>query len=247
MKKTKIIRIVDLFSGLHSWTSYFRPRSIPGVEIRIFSIDNNEEYSHNTSHIGSVLDLDPGVIIEHLGGYPDLFFASPPCTTFSVASIGYHWTGGFKGYVPKTEAAIEGMALLDATLDILDELLVWNPLMVYFVENPRGMMRMQPRLKQYPRRTVWYCRYGETQGVKRAKPTDIWSNSPNWISRPECSNGNPDCDHVRSPRGATTGTQSLKGNANRSLIPVELTDEIGASFVYYWLHGESAKTWGTLV
>jgi len=57
------------------------------------------------------------------------------------------------------------------------------------------------------------------------KPTDIWTNCLNWkpINK-MCHNGNP--DHEKAPRGSRTGTQGLKGNTERSVIPKELIKEI---------------------
>ena len=46
---------------------------------------------------------------------PDIIWASPPCTYFSVASIGHHW---YENHTPKTKEAVEGMKLLNKTLSI---------------------------------------------------------------------------------------------------------------------------------
>jgi hypothetical protein len=65
------------------------------------------------------------------------------------------------------------------------------------------------------------------------KPTDIWSNNLNdlfytdgWTPRPMCFNGNTNCHHQPAPRGSQTGTQGLKGNYERSIVPSELCKEI---------------------
>jgi len=42
----------------------------------------------------------------------DIIWASPPCTTFSVASIGTHWKGGKGAYTPKTYECELGLNLL---------------------------------------------------------------------------------------------------------------------------------------
>jgi len=152
----------------------------------------------------------------------DFIWASPPCTTFSVASIGHHWG---PNQTPKTEAALIGIKLLERTIEIIKAV---KP-KIWYIENPRGMMRKMPQLTGVDRRTIWYCAYGDA----RAKPTDIWSNNfhsifneDGWQPRPECKNGNPECHHERAPRGAKTGTQGLKGNYDRSIIPPELCREI---------------------
>lgn len=77
-------------------------------------------------------------------------------------------------------------------------------------------------MQEFKRHTVWYCQYGDN----RAKPTDIWTNSDDWIPRPQCFNGNPDCHHERAPRGSKTGTQGRRGSYERSMIPSELCNEV---------------------
>ena len=156
---------------------------------------------------------------EHFPPTVNVLWASPPCTTFSVASIGHHWKGGYRAYVPKSEAAKEGLAILHATLRIIEMI---KP-DVWFIENPRGLMRKMPCMQNLPRHTVTYCQYGE----KRMKPTDIWTNSMTWQPRPMCRNGAP-C-HEAAPRGSRTGTQGLSNNYERSKLPVNLCEEIVCS------------------
>tara|TARA_R100000664_G_scaffold2984_1_gene6992 strand:+ start:3278 stop:3916 length:639 start_codon:yes stop_codon:yes gene_type:complete len=156
---------------------------------------------------------------------PDVIWASPPCTYFSVASIGKHWN---KDHTPKTLEAIVGCQIVRKTLEIIDFL---QP-DYFFIENPRGKLRKLSFMQKLPRATVTYCQYGDT----RMKPTDIWTNhlSSNdlfgdnklqgWLPRPICKNG--DTCHVSAPRGSQTGTQGLKGNYERSKVPYELCKEI---------------------
>jgi len=169
--------------------------------------------------VGDILEIP---ISTYLGYSIDCIWASPPCTTFSVASIGTHWG---ENKTPKTDAAKKGLEILRKTLEIIR---VINP-MYYFIENPRGMMRKMPEMLGLPRITIWYCRYG----AKNAKPTDIWSNNivslfneNGWQPRPQCHNGNINCHHEPAPRGSKTGTQGLKNNHERSKIPVQLCNEI---------------------
>ena len=163
-------------------------------------------------------------------GKPDVIWASPPCTTFSVASIGHHWKGGNKAYIPKTKRAEEGIWLVDYTIWLIHFI---KP-KYFYIENPRGLLRKLPVITenrfmpQHARHTVWYCQYynSEKDTIKRAKPTDIWTNDMNWKPRPVCKNGNPNCDHEKAPRGSKTGTQGLKNNYERSKVPYELCKEI---------------------
>lgn len=151
---------------------------------------------------------------------PDFLWASPPCTFFSVASIGHHWVQG-ETCTPKTEDAKLGIQILEKTLEIIAYYLKKNPNMIYFIENPRGKMRKMPQMEVHPfRHTVTYCQYGDM----RMKPTDIWTNSKTWVPKPMCKNGDP-C-HVSAPRGSRTGTQGIKGAYDRSKLPKKLCKAI---------------------
>jgi hypothetical protein len=164
-----------------------------------------------------VLEIEP----NDIPFVPDVIWASPPCTGFSVAAIGHHWTGGKGAYIPKTDTARLGIKLVDKTLEIIRFFEDMNNSLVWFIENPRGVLRKMPMMKQLPvRHTVTYCQYGD----ERMKPTDIWTNSDTWIPKPMCKNGAP-C-HVAAPRGSSTGTQGRKNNYERSKIPHELCLEV---------------------
>ena len=151
---------------------------------------------------------------------PDIVWASPPCTTYSIAAISTHRDYG----KPKTEFAAKSDRLVLDTLKLIKE---FN--CIYYIENPRGYLRKMDFMIGIPKTTVWYCRYGDS----RAKPTDIWSNNianlfnPNgWLPRAKCFNGNKNCHHEEAPRGSRTGTQGLKDNYERSKIPYKLCYEI---------------------
>jgi hypothetical protein len=150
---------------------------------------------------------------------PDMIWASPPCTTFSVASIGKHWTLDRR---PKTQDAIMGLRILNKTISIIEHYKQLNPKLIWFIENPRGMMRKVDVWDEilHVRNTVTYCQYGDS----RMKPTDIWTNNYQWQPRLACKNG--DTCHISAPRGSRTGTQGLKGSYVRSQIPYELCKEI---------------------
>jgi len=152
---------------------------------------------------------------------PDMIWASPPCTTYSIAAISKHRYNG----KPKTEFARKSDLLVLNTLKLISD---FN--CDYYIENPRCYLRKMDYMKGLPRVTVWYCQYGD----KRAKPTDIWSNNiynpmfnkNGWKPKAECWNGNKNCHHESAPRGSRTGTQGLKNNHERSKIPEQLCTEI---------------------
>lgn len=155
---------------------------------------------------------------EDIPFVPDLVWASPDCTTYSIAAISTHRNNT----EPKSEYAKKCDITNQHFISLIKEWLVINPNMVFFIENPRGMLRKMPWMQEFKRHTLWYCTYGD----ERAKPTDIWTNSDTWIPRPVCHNGNKECHHTPAPRGSKTGTQGRKGSYERSKIPEQLCYEV---------------------
>lgn len=150
---------------------------------------------------------------------PDGVWISPDCTTYSIAAVSHHRTNSIE---PKSDYAIKCDRVNRHWITLLDKWLEINPNMVFFIENPRGMLRKMPFMQRFKRHTIWYCVYGD----ERAKPTDIWTNSENWVPRPQCHNGNKNCHHQPAPRGSKTGTQGRKDSYNRSKIPEQLCEEV---------------------
>ncbi len=151
---------------------------------------------------------------------PDMIWASPPCTTYSIAAISHHRPTGKPNseFADKSDRLVKNVLLLKHDFGC-----------AYYIENPRGKLRKMDFMQGIDRTTVTYCSYGDT----RMKPTDIWSNNiqslfnPNgWRPRSMCFNGNRNCHHEPAPRGSATGTQGMKGNYERSKIPDELCNEI---------------------
>ena len=201
--------IFDLFSGTGSSTQAFRDA---GHQVFRFELDTSFEAEEYVN----VFDLSSDYLLE-VYGKPDFVWASPPCTAFSVASMGHHWQSGGLNPVPKTQAAMESQELVAHTRKLLEGL---NPQFGFLIENPRGMLRKLPVVKDLQRQSVTYCQYGD----KRMKPTDLWGVVPNWKPREMCKNGAP-C-HEAAPRGSTTGTQGIKGAKERSRVPYALGEEL---------------------
>jgi site-specific DNA-cytosine methylase len=207
------MKILELFAGSCSFSKVAKEY---GHET--FTVDNGTDFmtlDHYTKIdlVQDILELD----VSDIPFQPDIIWASPPCTTFSIASCGHHWNAPDDegNREPKTKEAEIGLLLLEKTIWIMNEL---QP-KYYFIENPRGLMRKMGAVEYLNRHTITYCRYGDN----RMKPTDIWTNL-DWTPRPMCKNGMP-C-HEAAPRGSKTGTQGLKGAYERSKIPYELCKEI---------------------
>ena len=202
-------KVLELFAG---------SRSIGKVAdelgYEVFSVDIN-----NFDEIDLVKDIE-FLTKEDIPFIPDVIWASPPCTTYSIAAISHHRDMG----KPKTDFAAKSDRLVLNILSLIKEYDC-----KYFIENPRGYLRKMDFMLGIPKTTVWYCTYGDT----RAKPTDIWSNHiyslfnvNGWKPRAICFNGNTNCHHQPAPRGSRTGTQGMKNNYERSKVPYELCKEI---------------------
>ena len=205
------MKILELFAGTRSISKAFEKA---GHET--YSVEWDKDFENITLY-ADINTLTAEKVIEMCGGKPDVIWASPDCTTYSIAAISHHRECESDGNL---KAKSEYAAFCDRTnkhvLELIKEL---NP-RYWFIENPRGGMRKMRFMRDLPRYTVTYCQYGDT----RMKPTDIWTNHPNPEFKPMCKNGDP-C-HERAPRGAKTGTQGLKGARERSRIPEMLCEHI---------------------
>lgn len=198
--------VFDLFAGTGSSTRAFEDA---GHKVVRFELDTRFEADEHVD----IMELDAEDLLERYGR-PDFIWASPPCTAFSVASIGHHW---FAPGVPKTEEAAHNERLVFKTRVLIEAL---RPRHGFVIENPRGMLRKLPPLQGLNRVTVTYCAYGDD----RMKPTDLWTNLQTWVPRRACKNG--DSCHVAAPRGSRTGTQGRANAVVRSMVPYALGEEI---------------------
>jgi len=199
--------IVELFAGSRSIGNVADQKGIP-----VFSVDHKP-----FEKINLVADIGK-MSIADVPFTPAMVWASPDCTTYTIAAISTHRNNT----EPKTEYAKFCDNVNQHFLGMINQWLKVNPDMVFFIENPRGMLRKMPFMQSFKRHTIWYCQYGDV----RAKPTDIWTNSMTWQPRAVCRNGNKSCHHQAAPRGSKTGTQGKKGSYERSKIPTQLCEEI---------------------
>lgn len=204
------MKVLELFAGTRSIGKAFEEK---GHEV--FSIDWDESFE-NIDLCADILTVTAEYIIEHFGK-PDVIWASPDCTTYSVAAISHHRRREENGNLAPISDYAKTCDLINVHVHELIEKLEPR---YWFIENPRGGMRKMDFMNGLPRYTVTYCQYGDT----RMKPTDIWTNHPSPNFLPPCKNGDP-C-HTPAPRGARTGTQGLNGSKDRSRIPEALCRHI---------------------
>lgn len=203
------LKVLELFAGTRSIGKSFEEK---GHEV--FSVEWDEKFPD--------IDLYQDIMevtaeqIRTLFGEVDVIWASPDCTSYSIAGIRHHRrkepNGNLKAY---SDYAKFSDKLNLHLLSLIEEL---QP-KYYFIENPRGGYRKMFFTQDLPRYTVTYCQYGDT----RMKPTDIFTNHPSPQFKPMCKNGDP-C-HVSAPRGSQTGTQGLN-LIDKSRIPKGLCDYI---------------------
>lgn len=214
------MKVLELFCGTKSFSNVAKERGHD-----VFTIDIDPQF--NPDICDDILNINASDILKKFGK-PNIIWASPPCQTFSVASIYRYWENG----KPKNEKTLKGLKFVEKTLELIKEL---NP-DFFIIENPRGMLRKQTFMLDLKRDTVTYCQYGNhTQ-----KPTDLWNNLKTWKPRPMCK-PKADC-HDHQPRTYKSklkagvlhlGTQGRKSNYEkvrnpifRAIVPKNLCLEI---------------------
>lgn len=205
------MKVLELFAGTRSISKAFEAA---GHEV--FTVEWDKSFD-NISLYADIGKLTAQDIINLCGGVPDVIWASPDCTTYSVAAISKHRRKEANGNLsPVSEYAAFCDRVNAHVVELIREL---NP-RYWFIENPVGGLRKMSFMQGLPRYTVTYCQYGE----RRQKPTDIWTNHPDPSFKPPCKRGAP-C-HDAAPRGSQTGTQALKNAREKAKIPEALCNYI---------------------
>ena len=212
--------VLELFSGVGEFSATVRKRG--GVA---YTVDWSEKVDADLhADVGKLTVKD---VYDLCGGIPDVVWASPQCTTYSIATNKHRTLG--EGLVPKTELAKFDDAVNVALWKLIDELLSCGT-EYYFVENPRGRMRHMWFVKDRPRYTITYCSYGNKGSASRfadyyvAKPTDIWTNYPDPPFRPICRRPYQH-EHI------TFGKGEKRSCLSRSQMPQPLLDSIVDMFM----------------
>lgn len=146
------MKALELFAGSRSFgtvAEYY------GYDV--FSVDW-EKYEG----IDLAIDIEE-MHISDVPFVPDVVWASPDCTTYTIAAISHHRNGS----EPKSEYAKKCDKVNQHFLKMIETWLTYNPNLVFFIENPRGMLRKMPWMQDFKRHTVWYCFDGKTKFLTR--------------------------------------------------------------------------------
>ena len=90
--------IFDFFSGTGSSTQAFKDAGHT-----VITFENDSQFE--ASELVDVYELTAKRLLAEYGR-PDFVWASPPCTAFSVASMGHHWLSG--GQIPCPRLKLHG-------------------------------------------------------------------------------------------------------------------------------------------
>lgn len=206
------MKILELFAGTRSISKAFEKR-----KHETYSVEWNKDFENITLY-EDINNLTAEKIIKLCDGVPDVIWASPDCTTYSIAAISHHRAKNIK--TGNLDPVSDYAKFCDKTNKHVLNLIRKLKPKYYFIENPRGGLRKMDFMQGIPRYTITYCQYGDN----RMKPTDIWTNYPDPNFKPMCKNG--DNCHQKAPRGSKTGTQGLKNSKERSKIPKKFCDYI---------------------
>jgi site-specific DNA-cytosine methylase len=163
-------KLLELFCGTKSVGTEFQK-----VGYEVISLDYNKKF--NATHTVDILTWD---YKQYEPDYFNVIWASPDCTTFSIATGGKYRTKDM--IYGKNNEYQERATLGNNMIFRLIEILKYFKCNCWFVENPRGLLKHFPPLKEFIKEVnanmnlVYYGNYN--WGVP--KPTNIWSNLPLW-------------------------------------------------------------------
>jgi site-specific DNA-cytosine methylase len=124
------MKVLELFAGTRSISKAFEKR---GHET--YSIEWNKDFE-NIDLYADINNVTAKDIIKLCNGVPDVIWASPDCTTYSIAAISHHRKKNTE--TGNLDAVSDYAKFCDRTnkhvLDLIQEL---KP-KYYFIENPRG-------------------------------------------------------------------------------------------------------------
>ena len=212
-------KLLELFCGTKSVGTVFKQAGYDVV-----SLDYNKKF--NATHTEDILTWDYRI---YPPDYFDVIWASPDCTTWSVATGGkYRLKTSIYGLNnERQEKATLGNNMVLRVIEILKYFKAGS----WFIENPRGLMIYFPPLidfmKEHGNNTLVY--YANYNNWGFPKPTHIWSNLPLWEKEtiPIMPEDSYDTVTTKSKRIRRVYKAYFKGNSEeRSKIPPDLIERL---------------------
>lgn len=150
------MKVLELFAGTRSIGKAFENRGH-----QVFSVEWDKNFE-NIDLYADILTVTTDEILNRFGR-PDVIWASPDCSTFSIAAISHHRRKNpVTGNLDPVSDYAKFCDMVDQhVLQLIKDL---KP-RFWFIENPRGGMRKMSWMQGFPRYTVTYCQYGDT--IKR--------------------------------------------------------------------------------
>jgi len=166
----KDLLLLELFKGSGSVGEQARKMGFDTI-----SLDFDEKFEPDI--LTDILKWD----YKNMNIKPDFIWASPPCNTYSQLAYKLK-ERDIKTAKPLSDKAKIGTKILYKTIEIIIYFFKKNPKMGFVIENPRGMMRNDKKMKQFLLNNTHYCNYGD----ERRKSTDFFSNYELYLSDNKC-------------------------------------------------------------
>jgi len=166
------MRVLELFCGTKSVGKVCEAN---GFEV--VSLDFQKKFNPTICE-----DITTWEYSQYPPNHFDMIWASPDCSTFSIASSGKyrlkeHPYGRPDASEEIKEACEKANLMIKKTLEIID---YFQP-KYWFIENPRGILQYYPPLQKWvDDRGMKHLVYYGNWGWEHPKPTNIWSNVPLW-------------------------------------------------------------------
>ena len=123
------MKVLELFAGTRSISKAFEKKGH-----KTYSVERNKDFENITLY-EDINNLTVEKIIELCGGVPDVIWASPDCTTYSIAGIYHH---RIKNAITGNLDAVSDYAkFCDKTNKHVLDLIKRIKPKYYFIENPR--------------------------------------------------------------------------------------------------------------
>lgn len=212
------MKILELFAGKQCFSNVAKSKGHTVFTSDILALDGID-------YPISISDFDPSVIPF----IPDVIWCSPECKAFSVASGGFHFRIVNGKYEALTDEAKAALQMVDDMLNVINHFLLINPNLIFYIENPVGLIDKVTDLKPnwlfcpiyIPRCiTIDQCAYG--RDVK--KPTLIFTNDLGFKGK-KCEGDK--CTHFRKKTNSMVREGSYKLNYyGRAALPNGLCEAV---------------------